>query len=170
MMERRIIKSLIIEKQNEITEVALVERPFDLEPAINYVFIGLRRAGKSYMLYQHIQNLIQRGEISKEDILYVNFEDERIASMKAEDLGLFLECYKEMYDVRPWIFLDEIQNVTGWEKFARRLADSKYKVFITGSNAKMLSKEIYTTLGGRFVAQSVFPFSFREYLLFHGLV
>jgi predicted AAA+ superfamily ATPase len=170
MIEKRIIKSLIIEKQEEIPDISLVKRPLDLESAANYVFIGLRRAGKSYLLYQHIQDLIRKGTIQKENILYVNFEDERIASMNAEDLGLFLECYKEMYDVRPWIFLDEIQNVAGWEKFVRRLADSKYKVFITGSNATMLSKEIYTTLGGRFIAKEVFPFSFQEYLLFNEVV
>lgn len=169
-MEKRIIKSLIIEKQNEIPEISLIQRPFDPEPAANCVFVGLRRAGKSYLMYQHIQNLIQQGTIHKDNILYINFEDERIASVKTEDLDLFLQCYKEMYDVQPWIFLDEIQNVTGWEKFARRLADSKYRVFITGSNAKMLSKEIYTTLGGRFLAHEVFPFSFPEYLLFHEVV
>jgi predicted AAA+ superfamily ATPase len=170
MIEKRVIKSLIIEKQEEIPEISLVKRPLDLESAANYVFIGLRRSGKSYLLYQHIQDLIRKGTVQKEHILYVNFEDERIAAMKAEDLGLFIESYKEMYDFRPWIFLDEIQNVAGWEKFVRRLADSKYKVFITGSNATMLSKEIYTTLGGRFIAKEVFPFSFQEYLLFHEVV
>ena len=75
-----------------------------------------------------------------------------------------------MFDSKPLIFLDEIQNITGWEKFARRLADSKYSVFITGSNAKMLSKEIYTTLGGRFIAHEIFPFSFKEYLAYNGVV
>ncbi|MDR1182321.1 MAG: ATP-binding protein [Bacteroidales bacterium] len=169
-MEKRVIKSLIIERQNEIPEISLVKRPLDLEPSANYVMIGLRRAGKSYLLYQHIQDLIRKREMDKDNILYVNFEDERIASVDAENLGLFLECYREMYDIRPWIFLDEIQNVAGWEKFARRLADSKYRVFVTGSNAKMLSREIYTTLGGRFVAHEVFPFSFQEYLSFHEVV
>ena len=60
-----------------------------------------------------------------------------------------------MYNNKPLIYLDEIQNVVGWEKIARRLADSKYKVFITGSNAQMLGKEIYTTLGGRYVAMEI---------------
>lgn len=69
-----------------------------------------------------------------------------------------------MYNNKPLIYLDEIQNVVGWEKFARRLADSKYKVFITESNAQMLGKEIYTTLGGRYVAMEIQPFSFVEYL------
>ena len=68
-----------------------------------------------------------------------------------------------MYDHRPLFFLDEVQLVKGWEKFARRLADQKYQVYITGSNAKMLSSEIATTLGGRYMVQEVFPYSFAEY-------
>jgi Predicted ATPase (AAA+ superfamily) len=68
------------------------------------------------------------------------------------------------------IYLDEIQNIEGWEKFARRLADSKYRVFVTGSNAKMLSKDIYTTLGGRFIAKEVYPFTFSEYLTYHNII
>ena len=168
-MEKRVIKSLIIEKQNEILNIELIERPLQLEEAANYVFVGLRRAGKSYLLYQHIQNLIKTKQASIEDILYINFEDERISSVKVEELNLFIESYNEMFDGKPIIYLDEIQNVDGWEKFARRLADSKYRVFITGSNAKMLSKEMHTTLGGRFIAKEVFPFSFREYLTFNQI-
>lgn len=68
---------------------------------------------------------------------------------------MILEAYQEMYNNKPLIYLDEIQNVVGWEKFARRLADSKYKVFITGSNVQMLGKEIHTTLGGRYVAMEI---------------
>ncbi|MDR3339642.1 MAG: ATP-binding protein [Candidatus Symbiothrix sp.] len=166
-MEKQVIKSLILEKQHEIPGIELIERPMELEPTANYVLIGLRRAGKSYLLYQHIQQLINTGQASIDNILYINFEDERISSIRANELNLLLECYKEMYDAKPLLFLDEIQIVEGWEKFVRRLADSKYKVFVTGSNAKMLSKEIYTTLGGRFIAKEVFPFSFKEYLSFH---
>ena len=168
-MEKRIIKSLIAEKQNEIRTIELIERPLDLEDTINYVFVGIRRSGKSYLLYQHIQQLIKNGQASIEDILYINFEDERISSVKTEELTLFPECYREMYDRKPLIYLDEIQNVDGWEKFVRRLADSQYRVFVTGSNAKMLGKEIYTTLGGRFIAKEIFPFTFREYLSFHQI-
>jgi predicted AAA+ superfamily ATPase len=169
-MNKEIIKRLIAEKQAEIAFIELIKRPVDLEPTANYVFVGLRRAGKSYQMYQYIQDLICSKQISIDEVLYVNFEDERIASIKAEELGLLLDAYKEMFDAKPLIFLDEIQNITGWEKFARRLADSKYSVFVTGSNAQMLSKEIYTTLGGRFIAREVFPFSFREYLTYHGIV
>ena len=166
-MEKELIKRLITEKQREIPKTALIKRPLLLESSANYVFVGLRRAGKSYLMYQLIQEFIRSGEKTIEDVLYINFEDERIAPIKVEELEFILEAYTEMYDSQPLIFLDEIQTVAGWEKFARRLADSHYKVFITGSNAQMLSKEIYTTLGGRYIAYEVFPFLFREYLAYH---
>ncbi len=169
-MEIGVIKRLIAEKQEEIASIKLIRRPIDLEPSANYVFIGLRRSGKSYLMYQIIQDLIKSKKITIEDVLYINFEDERIAPMKVEELNLLLDAYKEMFDSKPMIFLDEIQNIEGWEKFARRLADSKYRVFVTGSNAKMLSKEIHSTLGGRFIAHEVFPFSFREYLSYHNIL
>jgi predicted AAA+ superfamily ATPase len=168
-MEKSIIKSIITAKQREILSIKLVERPFCVEKTMNYVLVGLRRAGKSYMLYQYIQDLIKTKQASIEGILFVSFEDERLADIKAKDLGIFLEAYQELFNRKPIIFLDEIQNIKGWEKFARRLADSKYRVFITGSNAKMLSKEIHTTLGGRFLVKEVFPFSLAEYLAFNKI-
>lgn len=167
-MEKRIIKAIIAERQQEINEIQLVERPIFFEEQANYVLVGIRRAGKSYQMYQDIQNRIKSGKAVIEDFLYINFEDERIASIEASELGLLLECYAEMYDnPKPLIYLDEIQNIEGWEKFARRLADSKYRVFITGSNAKMLSSDIATTLGGRYVIREIFPFSFAEFLTYH---
>ena len=168
-MDKEIIKRIIFEKQQKIAETDMIKRNLVLEPKANYVFIGLRRAGKSYLMFQHIQHLIQSKQARIEDILYINFEDERTSSIKAENLGVLLDAYSEMFDGKPILFLDEIQNVIGWEKFARRVADSKYRVFITGSNAKMLSREIYTTLGGRFIAKEISPFSFPEYLNYHGI-
>lgn len=169
-MEKRIIKAIIAERQKEISELKLVERPISFEENMNYVLVGIRRAGKSYQMYQNIQNSIKSGKATIEDCLYINFEDERISSIQASELGLLLECYAEMYDNRkPLIYLDEIQNIEGWEKFARRLADSKYRVFITGSNARMLSRDITTTLGGRYIIREIFPFSFAEYLTYLGI-
>jgi len=165
-MDKSVIKRIIIEKQQEIPTLSVAERNIQFEDGLCYVIIGPRRAGKSYMLYKDIQNRITSKTNVAEDILYVNFEDERIASIQAEELGLVLDSYLELYDRKPLIFLDEIQNIIGWEKFARRLTDSKYRVMITGSNAKMLSKEISTTLGGRYIPREVFPFSFAEYLNF----
>jgi len=168
-MDKSVIKSLIIEKQREVQEAEVTPRPLDLEPSANYVFIGLRRAGKTYLMYQHIQDLLKSGKRSPKDILCLNFEDERLSGIASSDLNTILDCYKELFDRKPLLFFDEIQNINGWEKFVRRLADSKYRVFVTGSNAKMLSKEIHTTLGGRFICKEVYPLSFREYLGFHKL-
>ena len=136
-----------------------------MEPSANCVFVGLRRAGKSYLMYQHIHSLLAAGH-SIEEILYFNFEDDRIDIFNVSELDLIKTCYEEMYGHRPIFFLDEIQNIKGWEKFARRLADTGYRVYITGSNAKMLSSEIATTLGGRYLIKNVYPFSFNEYLSF----
>ena len=128
-----------------------------MEDELNYVFVGLRRAGKSYLMFQQIQGLLKKRH-SIEEILYFNFEDDRLANLETGDLDLIKICYEEMYDHKPVFFLDEIQIIPYWEKFARRLADQNYRVYITGSNAKMLSSEIATTLGGRYVIRNVYPF------------
>jgi len=169
-MDKQSIKSIILEKQAAVQNYRLTHRDFVFGERTNYVLVGLRRAGKSCLLYQDVQDRIKAGEISAQDVLYVNFEDERLASVKSEELGVILDAYMELYPGRqPLVYLDEIQNVDGWEKFARRLADSQYRVMITGSNAKMLSREMYSTLGGRYIPREVFPFSFEEYLNWHGV-
>ena len=170
IMDKRLLKTIIVERQREIAETNLFERAISFESNANYVIVGIRRAGKSYQMFQDIKSRVGTGEISIDDCLYINFEDERIASMRASELHLLLECYAELFGgKRPLVYLDEIQNIEGWEKFVRRLADSKYRVMVTGSNAKMLSREIATTLGGRFIIREVFPFSFREYLGWKGI-
>lgn len=167
-MDKRIIKSIIIEKQEEIEQFEVLNRAIELESNANYVIVGIRRAGKSYQMFQDIKNKISSSQISNKDYLYINFEDERISSITCEELNQILESYFELYNnPKPLIYLDEIQNISGWEKFARRLADSKYRVVISGSNAQMLSKDIATTLGGRYIIKEVFPFSFSEYLLWN---
>ena len=167
-MDKNIIKNIIIEKQEAIPGYQLTHRNIPFGSKTNYVLVGLRRAGKSYLLYQDIQTLINNGKATAEDCLYINFEDERLSGIKSEELGIILDSYSELYpEKKPLIYLDEIQNIEGWEKFARRLADSKYRVMITGSNAKMLGKEIATTLGGRYIPREIIPFSFKEYLAYH---
>lgn len=162
-MEKDLIKDLIIENQQFVRDIQYIKRDVELFDSFNYVFVGLRRAGKSYLMYQQIHELLSKGH-QLEEILYFNFEDDRIAELQAEDLDLIKKCYEELYSYQPIFFLDEIQIVNHWEKFARRLADQKFRVYITGSNAKMLSSEIATTLGGRYIIQSVFPYSFYECL------
>lgn len=160
-MDKQILKKIILENQNDLIERPLFERQYNIENSMNYVYIGVRRAGKSYALYQRIKELVAAGH-NIQEMLYMNFEDNRLEDFGNEDFDLMLEAYAEMFDCRPILFLDEVQNVNHWEKFARRMADQKYTIYISGSNAKMLSNEFMTTLGGRFMEKDVYPFSFRE--------
>lgn len=169
-MEKQVIKNVIGEKQQQLGKIELSPRPVVFDEKSCYVLVGIRRAGKSYTLYQDIQSKMVSGKANADDFLYINFEDERIAPIQANELGLLLDAYWEMYDMkRPLIYLDEIQNIIGWEKFARRLAEEKYRVMITGSNAKMLSKDIASSLGGSYIQRDIHPFSFREYLDYHKI-
>ena len=168
-MTKDLTKLLIAEYQRETLNKKLIERQYyQIDDSLNYVFVGLRRAGKSYLMFQQMKNLLKKGH-SYEEFLYFNFEDDRIGEINSSDLDLIKLCYEEMYNYRPIFFLDEIQIVAGWEKFARRLADNGFRVYITGSNAKMLSSEISTTLGGRYMIKNVYPYSFSEYLSVQGI-
>lgn len=163
MMEKELAKRLIVEYQEFVKDVKFIERDIKVDYNGNNVFVGLRRAGKSYLLYQSIHRMLKTGH-SIDEILFFNFEDDRVGDLKVGDLDTIKLAYEEIYETKPIFFLDEIQLVEHWEKFARRLADTGYHVFITGSNAKMLGNEIATTLGGRYYVTEVFPFSFYEYL------
>lgn len=164
-MNRDILKQIIIDQKKMYFDNPLISRDYDLEENVNYCFVGIRRTGKSYMMYQQIHKLMNDG-ITSSQIVYVNFEDERLLEIGVDDLNTLVEIGIEFSgsNGKPYLFLDEIQNVDGWEKFVRRVADMKYRINITGSNSKMLSKEIASTLGGRFMIVNVFPYSFKEYL------
>ena len=164
-MNRDVLKQIIIDQKEMYLGNPLISRDYDLEENVNYCFVGIRRTGKSYMMYQQIHDLMNDG-ISSSQIVYVNFEDERLLEIGVDDLNTILELGIEFSGSKgkPYLFLDEIQNVDGWEKFVRRVADMKYRINITGSNSKMLSKEIASTLGGRFMIVNVFPYSFKKYL------
>ena len=167
-MDKDALKLMIAEYQRYAAQVELVPRPYVFEDALNYVFVGLRRAGKSFLMFQRIRQLLKAGH-SAGEVLYFNFEDDRLPKLETELLERIKTCYEEMFDCRPIFFLDEVQLVPGWEKFVRRLADQKYRVYVTGSNAKMLSAEIATTLGGRFMVHPVYPCSFPEFLTLSGI-
>ena len=167
-MEKKVIQEIILQQQDFIRKIKLQRRDISIDTSGNYVFVGIRRAGKTYMLYQYIQQMLSEGRDIRE-ILFVNFEDERIADMCKKELHTVIDAYRELFSHEPVVFLDEIQNIDGWEHFARRLADEGRRVFITGSNAHMLSREIASTLGGRFIIKEVWPFSFSEYLQYKGL-
>ena len=163
MIDIAILKRILTDNRRLIGNVKLVKRDIELEENLNYVFVGLRQAGKSYLMFQRIHQLLAAGH-SMDEIVYVNLDDERLFGMNVEDLDMILQAHYQLNDCVPILFLDEIQNIDHWENFARRLANEKFRVYITGSNAKMLSSEVATTLGGRYMIQEVYPYSFNEYL------
>lgn len=132
--------------------------------------IGARRVGKTYLCYQIIQELKKNKTIPEQNILYINFEDERFDPLRGDELTLLLDVYLEFFDVdmtkKVYIFVDEIQNIANWVKWARRITEQhkNIKLIITGSSSKLLSHEIATELRGRTIAVTIFPLSFTEYL------
>jgi uncharacterized protein len=134
--------------------------------------IGMRRAGKTSLLWQIIRERLDAGA-PRESLVYFSFEDERLAGLKSSDLGLVIEEYYKLYPerregVKTTFLLDEIQLITGWEVFARRILDSEnIELFLSGSSAKLLSREIATSMRGRALEAIVTPFSFREMLRHH---
>ncbi len=166
-MDKLTLKKIIIENHEFILNLKLISRKANIDSAANYVFCGIRRCGKSFLMYQQIQQLLNSDH--PEDFVYINFEDERFIEFNANHFDLILECAKELHSNTFVLFFDEIQNIEHWEKFARRLADNGYQVYVTGSNAKILSKEIGTTLGGRYFIKELYPLSFVEFLSFRQL-
>lgn len=171
---RDVVRQKIVDSL-AVPQPALTRRDIRL-PAIRgkaVAVIGMRRAGKTTFLWQLLAERHATGT-DREGLLYFSFEDERLAGMSARDLGLVVEEY---YRLKPdWrdrrratFFFDEIQVVPGWESFARRLLDSEQiDLFLSGSSAKLLSREVATSMRGRAVEAVVYPFSFREYLRHHG--
>ncbi len=131
--------------------------------------IGPRRAGKTTFLWQVLADRLEQG-FDREGLVYFNFEDERLAGMTAADLQIVVEEYYRLHPERRdrrrvVFFLDEVQVVPGWETFARRLLDTeKVELFLSGSSARLLSREVASSMRGRAMEALVFPFSFREFL------
>ncbi len=141
---------------------------FPNAPSKIKVAIGMRRAGKTYFLYQHILRLIREGT-DPDTILYLNFEDDRLLPLNEQKLAQLVDAFFALipknHDRKCFLFFDEIQNVPGWSTVIRRLHDTKNaEIFLTGSSAKLLSKEISTSLRGRSLATEIWPYSFREFL------
>ena len=166
---KEVFRLLIREGQETIRDVELYDRPFEFEDHGRYVLVGVRQAGKSYMLYKRARQLLAQGH-QLEELVYIDFDDERLLEMTYQDFDTILQAYMSAYQYKPIFLFDEIQNIDGWEHFARRLANQKYTVYITGSNARMLSRDIHTTLGGRFTDEKIYPYSFAEYLGAQGIV
>lgn len=138
------------------------------------VIKGMRRTGKTFVTYLKMHELIEHG-VAFEQIVHVNFEDERLKRMTADDLHLINEAHAELYPEHAkqkcWYFLDELQTVKGWENYARRLVDSRrIQLSLTGSSSKLLSEEIATEMRGRSIPIEVFPLSFPEFVRFNGIM
>ena len=140
--------------------------PLDLAKIITIV--GPRRAGKTYFLYQLIAKLEEQG-VERHHILYLNFEDERLELPGDYDqiIEAYLELYPDLDLSLSYFFFDEIQELSLWEKYVRRMFDTVSRhIFLTGSNAKLLSREIATSLRGRSLSFEILPLSFKEFLSF----
>lgn len=157
-MKDEIKKTIMKYKENmpkTIYDRELEIQKMKLDKAV--VIVGPRRAGKSYYLYKLAKD--------KENSVIINFEDALISSIKKENLNDLTDCAKELFGVKRFIFyFDEIQNVVGWENFIVSLLNEHYEVYITGSNSRLLSKEIATSLRGKAISYLLLPFSFTEYL------
>ena len=135
---------------------------------------GMRRTGKTFVTYERMKRLVDDG-IPLKRVVHINFEDERLSKLTAQDLHLIGEVHAELCPEfsgsKVWYFLDEIQCVEGWESYARRLVDSpNVQLCLTGSSSKLLSEEIATEMRGRSLPIEVFPLSFSEYLRFNGIL
>ncbi len=169
-MDRNSLTEILLEQQKEAntlrSTLQLVEREKYqqalklLKNNLIKIITGVRRSGKSVFSL-----LLTKGIPSA----YINFDDERLISLKTTDLSLILELLQELHPQTKTFIFDEIQNVTGWELFANRLKRQGYNLIITGSNSKLLSHELATHLTGRHLGIELFPFSWREYLLLNGL-
>ncbi len=162
-MDREKIKQIIIE-QNQI-KIKENTIPRDLISKISkfqrekfiIIISGIRRSGKSTLLHQMKSDYL-------DDSYYVNFDDDRFVQFTVDDFQTLYEILVELFGNKQIFIFDEIQNIKGWERFVRRLHDSGKKIYVTGSNASMLSRELGTHLTGRHIIFSLYPFSFKEFL------
>lgn len=135
---------------------------------------GVRRSGKTFLFFETIRRLTAAG-VDRRRIVYLNFEDDRLQPLRAEELDLILRCWRELFPEtvgqRLYLFLDEVQSAPGWERWVRRLRDTEdVQVFVTGSSSRILTRDLAAALRGRSVTFEIFPLSFRECLDFRGVV
>lgn len=170
-MESREKLKRVLQEWAEFEPPKIYERDFNwrlLEGREILSVIGARRAGKTYLCYQMARWL--RETVPAANVIYINFEDERLYPLKGDELTLLWDICRELFsievDKRIYLFVDEIQNIKNWPKWANRITAQNpfLKLIITGSSSKLLSKEIATELRGRSLTFKVFPFSFVEYL------
>ncbi len=151
----------------------IIKRDIEIDLGSNKIIAiaGARRTGKTHVMFQCINDLLQKG-VKRDNILYINFENERLVGITAINLDNLLIAHRELFnpDGMIYVFLDEIQVVENWDKWVRKIYDTgKYRLIVTGSSSQLLSSEIATSLAGRNITYVVYPFSFREYIAAKGL-
>lgn len=164
------IKALILDFQESVLETG-TPRLISMEMVKGKasVCIGVRRSGKSTYMFQVIKRL-EDGGVPRENILYLDFFDDRLHTLRREGLAPVAEAYYSLFPEKKnaekvYFFFDEIQTIPDWESFVDRLMRTeKCEVFITGSSSRMLSREIATQMRGRSLSWEMFPFSFAEFL------
>ncbi len=166
-MDNNLLKQVILDQRTFYNrDKLLIERGIKLAPFLNTELIviisGIRRCGKSTLLYQFKEKIVAK---KSSNFCFFNFDDERIL-LEDQILNEIYSTHIQLFGEIDYFFFDEIQNVPNWEKFVNRLYEQGKKVFITGSNSKLLSSEIATALTGRNRVLQLFPFSFKEYLIF----
>lgn len=172
-MDKKQLFKYLIKEFHEMELPKLVPRDLVIPETKKIVtLVGSRRAGKTFYFYQVIKALLEK--MPKDRIIYLNFEDDRILPLDVKELDAILEAYYELYphnkDKEICMFFDELQNVPSWELYIRRIYDKeKVKLFITGSNSRLLGREIATSLRGRTLTFYIFPLSFKEYLKFNDI-
>ncbi|HLP48566.1 MAG TPA: ATP-binding protein [Candidatus Deferrimicrobium sp.] len=168
---KEIINTILLEWQDRALPETK-ERDITLDNYLNtghaIVVKGFRRVGKTFLFYNLIKKLLK--DHSKKEVIYFNFEDERIP-LKTEFLTMLLPAIKEFHGQSPqYFFLDEIQVIPGWSRWLRRILDTEnIKIFITGSSSKMSEREIPTELRGRYLGIELLPLSFKEFLDFKNI-
>lgn len=169
-MKKDVFKQLILDSvEKNYTHIVSRTTPLKIYENKANCIIGVRRCGKTSLMQNTIIQL--RKKYKSENAIYINLEDDRLYPLQLADLNDFIESYYELYpknrNHKVYFFIDEIQLVEGWEKFVRRLLDSENcNLIISGSSAKLLSKEIHTSLRGRSISREIYPLSFLEYLQF----
>ncbi len=172
-----ILKEIILDFQNQELETGTTRHlNYSLVQKKAFICIGVRRCGKSTFLYQIIEDLKENKKVKAENIIYINFFDDRLTDLKKEgNLNLILEAYFSIYPEKKnsekiYCFFDEIQEAKDWESFIDRVIRTENcEVFLSGSSAKMLSKEIASQMRGRNISWELFPFSFKEFLSYYKI-
>lgn len=173
-MNKETLKSVLRQfREQKLPEICRrnVRIPTDSGKVVSLA--GARRTGKTFILFQIMHDLLARG-ITREQIIYLNFEDDRLYPVDAKELDLILRAHSELYPEttrkRRYVFFDELQNVNDWERYVRRIYDTEdVSIFVTGSSSSMLRRDVSTAMRGRSVVFEIFPLSFSEFLSFNNL-